>query len=89
MPASFATKRLIFGGMGMVFLAFFASSCRPRERDMDVDVTAKTTVAGIVNGSPIEVDVLATFNTGRGGSSTCTFTKLPAGFNPASLGTHM
>ena len=54
----------------------------------DIDVTAKTTVSGIVNGSPIEVDVLATFNTGRGGSSACRFTKLPAGFNPASLGTH-
>jgi hypothetical protein len=36
----------------------------------------------------MEVDVLATINTGRGGSSTCTFTKLPTAFNPASLGTH-
>ena len=82
---SFSTKHLLFLGMGIVLLTSLAA-CR---RERDVDVSAKTTISGIVNGSPMEVDVLATFNTGRGGSSTCTFTKLPAGFNPASLGTHM
>lgn len=53
-----------------------------------MDVTAKTAISGIVNGSPIEADVVATFNTGRGGSSTCKFKEMPPRFNPATLGTH-
>jgi hypothetical protein len=70
--------------VGLILFAPLAAC----HRQQNIDVTAKTTVSGFVNGSPIEVDVLATFNTGRGGSSTCTFTKLPADFNPGSLGTH-
>jgi hypothetical protein len=77
-------ERMLFLVMGIVLFASLAA-CR---RERDIDVTAKTTISGTVNGSPMEVDVLATFNTGRGGNSTCTFTKLPTGFNPASLGTH-
>jgi hypothetical protein len=69
---------------GIVLLTSL-TACRQQQ---DIDVTAKTTVSGNVNGSPIEVDILATFNTGRGGSSTCTFTKFPPDFNPATLGTH-
>ena len=53
----------------------------------DRKVTARTTYSGIVNDSPLEVDVVAKFNTGRGGTSSCTFKKLPSGFTPASLGT--
>lgn len=67
-------------------ILFFALAACPRKQD--IDVQSKTTVSGVVNGSPLEVEVLAKFNTGRGGSSACTFSKLPAGFNPASLGTH-
>lgn len=75
---------LLFLGMGIILFTSLAA-CR---REPDIDVTAKTVISGIVNGSPLKVDVVATFNTGRGGSSTCKFTKLPTGFNPASLGTH-
>lgn len=80
------TECLSFLVMGIILLTFFVG-CR-RDLNRDIDVTAKTTLSGIVNGNPMEVDVLATFNTGRGGSSTCKFTKLPTGFNPATLGTH-
>jgi len=81
---SFLTERLLLLVMGIILFAPLAA-CR---REKDIDITAKTAISGIVNGSPLEVNVVATFNTGRGGSSTCTFTKLPTGFNPASLGTH-
>ena len=81
---SFFTERLFCFGMVIVLFAAFAA-CR---RDRDIDVTARTTMSGVVNGSPLEATVVATINTGRGGSSTCTFTKTPTGFNPASLGTH-
>jgi len=81
---SFYTKCLFCFGMVIVLFASL-TACR---RERDIDVTARTTMSGIVNGSPLEATVVATINTGRGGSSTCTFTKTPTGFNPASLGTH-
>ncbi len=80
------TEVLILSAASLILFASL-TAC-PRGQIQDIDVTAKTTISGTVNGSPLAVDVLATFNTGRGGSSTCTFTKLPTGFNPASLGTH-
>jgi hypothetical protein len=54
----------------------------------DVDVTSRTTITGSVNQSPVEGTVTATFNTGRGGTSTCRFTVLPQTFNPGTFGTH-
>ncbi len=57
-------------------------------RDRGINVTAQTTISGVVNGSPFEAAVAAMFNTRTGGTSTCRFTKLPTGFNPATLGTH-
>jgi hypothetical protein len=70
-----------------VLLASLALTCRRQPGPRDISITSKTTYSGIINGSPINVDVLATINTGRGGSSACTFTALPTGFNPAVLGT--
>jgi hypothetical protein len=81
------TERLLLLAVTITLFASLAA-CATWRTKRDINVTAKTTVSGIVNGSPIEVEVLATFNTGRGGSSTCRFTKLPTGFNPGSLGTH-
>jgi hypothetical protein len=78
------TEILLLSAAGIILLAPLAAC----HRQQNIDVTAKTIVSGNINGSPIEVDILATFNTGRGGSSTCTFTKLPPDFNPATLGTH-
>lgn len=72
---------------GIVICASFFMGCQNRPKG-DIDVTAKTTYSGVVNGGPIEIEVVATFNTGRGGNSTCRFTKLPPTFNPATLGTH-
>jgi hypothetical protein len=74
---------MVFGAAVALTATFFA--CR---RDAGIDVTARTTISGTVNNSPLEVNVVATFNTRGGGSSTCRFTKLPTGFNPATLGTH-
>jgi hypothetical protein len=68
----------------MMAIAAFPIGCH---RERDVEITARTRVSGFVNNSPIEGSVVATFYTGRGGSSTCRVTKLPAGLQPASLGT--
>jgi|GEM_PF-3376168 len=79
-------ERWLFSCLGIILFAFL-TAC-PRQRVIrDIDVTAKTTYSGIVNGSQMKVDVLATINTGHGGSSACTFINLPTGLNPATLGT--
>jgi hypothetical protein len=86
---SFFTQPSLFLGVGILLLfASLASTCRQKRSASEIEITAKTTYSGVINGSPIKVDVLATINVGRGGSSTCTFVALPTGFNPASLGTH-
>lgn len=54
----------------------------------DRTITVKTAIAGVVNDQPIKGQVVATLDTGRGGKSSCRFTRLPAGFTPATLGTH-
>jgi hypothetical protein len=85
---SSSTKRSLSLGVGLLLLfASLAATCRQKGDTRDIEVTAKTTYSGIINGSPIRVDVLATINTGRGGSSACTFINLPTGLTPASLGT--
>ncbi|MGB7201396.1 MAG: hypothetical protein WBD16_03910 [Pyrinomonadaceae bacterium] len=81
----FFSPRLSLLAVGVILIAAFAA-CRPQQQD--IDITSKTVYSGTVNGSPLEINVVATINTGRGGNSTCTFTKIPSGFNPASLGTH-
>jgi hypothetical protein len=81
--------KISYWGMGIIlFASLFACHMERIREAQDIDVTAKTTLSGIVNGSPIEADVVATFNTGRGGSSTCKFKEMPPRFNPATLGTH-
>jgi hypothetical protein len=54
----------------------------------DVDIVSRSRITGSVNGRGVEATVAATLNTGRGGSSTCTFSRLPQGFNPGTFGTH-
>jgi hypothetical protein len=85
--SSLATRSLFFGVGIMVLFVSLAATCRQQRAPRDLEVTAKTTYSGTINGSPIKVDVLATINTGRGGSSSCTFASLPPAFNPAVLGT--
>jgi hypothetical protein len=53
----------------------------------DRTVSVRTTISGIINDEPLRGRVSATLDTGRGGRSSCSFTKLPSGFTPASLGT--
>lgn len=53
-----------------------------------VDIQARVTISGMVNGNPIEGTATASFNTRRGGSASCTFTKLPDGFTPGTINTH-
>ncbi len=83
---NFFSKRLLVVIVAILFVCLVA--CRPQGGTKDVDITSKTTYSGSVNGSPVEINVTANFNTGRGGSSTCKSTKLPSGFNLAFLGTH-
>jgi hypothetical protein len=71
----------------IVLLASLAPTCRRQPGRNDIEITARTTYSGTINGSPIKVDVLATIDTGYGGSSVCTFTGFPTNFNPAVLGT--
>jgi hypothetical protein len=54
----------------------------------DKTVTVRTTISGIVNDETLKGRVVATLNTARGGESACSFSKLPSGFTPATLGTH-
>lgn len=54
----------------------------------DLDVVSRSSITGMVNGEAVEGSISASFNTGRGGQSTCTFSKLPQGFSPATFGTH-
>lgn len=52
------------------------------------DIVSRTQITGTVNGSPVVGEVSATLHTGRGGRSICRYSELPAGFTPATIGTH-
>ena len=54
---------------------------------MIADITVQTTIAGIVNGEAFNGRVEASLNAEGGGRSSCEFSKLPRGFNPAVFGT--
>lgn len=69
--------------LGIIACAQHELQVRP-----DVDVVSGTEITGSVNQSPVEGTISATFNTGRGGTSTCRFPQLPPTFNPGTFGTH-
>lgn len=79
---SFFPERLLFVGIGILIFASLVA-CRH-----GMDITARSTISGTVNGSAMEGSVSATLNTDRGGNSTCEFPKLPGGFTPGTIGTH-
>jgi hypothetical protein len=56
---------------------------------MDLNVTARTNISGVVNGHPTKGSVMASFNTGRGGRSACEFTHMPPGLTPATFGNQL
>jgi hypothetical protein len=80
------TERLLFWGLSLIFFAFLAGCAH--HQTPDIDITARSTISGFVNGSAMEGRVSALVNTGRGGSSTCEFSKLPDRFTPGTIGTH-
>ena len=53
---------------------------------MHTDITARTTISGIVNNHAMRGTVLATFNPNRGGRSACEFEQLPPDFTAATFG---
>jgi hypothetical protein len=54
----------------------------------DIEIVSITELSGKVNGSAVEGRVTALINTGRGGTSTCEFAKLPERFTPGTFSTH-
>lgn len=54
----------------------------------NVEIVSRSSIFGTINSMPIDATVVATFNTGRGGRSTCEFSKLPSGFTPGTLSSH-
>lgn len=77
-------KLIQFAGIVIIALLFYAAC----SRTPGISITSRSTISGVVNGSQVEGKIMATFNTSRGGSSTCNFTHLPNGFNPGTFGTH-
>lgn len=59
----------------------------PKEGPKDIEVVSLTEISGTVNGAAVEARVTATINTGRGGTTSCQFTKLPDLFTPGTFGT--
>jgi hypothetical protein len=53
---------------------------------MPKEITARTSISGLVNGYAMKGNVLATINTDRGGRSSCEFSLLPPRFTPATFG---
>ena len=84
---AYLAKTFLVVGIALPMLASIYS-CRREGATKDIDLTSRTKYSGTINGSPIAIDVVAKINTGRGGSSTCTFATIPERFNPATLGTH-
>lgn len=54
----------------------------------DIDVVLEGHITGLVNGEMVKGAVTAALNTGRGGRSSCVFSRLPSGFDPATFSTH-
>ena len=72
----------------LVSICLAACTCPTADPRPSVDIESRTNVTGTINGSAIEGTVTARLNTGRGGASTCRFTKLPPKFTPGTIGTH-
>lgn len=53
-----------------------------------MEILSRTEITGTVNASEVQGRVVSTIYIDRGGQSTCEFTRLPMGFNPATFGTH-
>ena len=76
-------SRAVFG-----FSLLAVASLVTCARNRGVDILSLTVITGSLNASPFEGRVSATFNTRRGGSATCEFSKLPTRFTPATLSSH-
>ena len=77
------SKRFLMGAT----IVALAGGCKGIENN-DIEVTSRSSISGTVNEQSVRGRIEATFDTGAGGTSTCTFEALPEGFNPATFGTH-
>ncbi|HSB63972.1 MAG TPA: hypothetical protein VLJ18_07395 [Thermoanaerobaculia bacterium] len=88
-PETLAKRRLHFVlGLSVTAAAFLVACSLDRDQNRGIEILSRTVITGSVNASPFEGQVSATFNTRRGGSSSCEFSKLPTGFTPATVNTH-
>ena len=83
-------NRAMAWGASMILFIFLTACGLFQSPDMrtDKDIISLSTISGSVNGSIVAGKISATFNTGRGGRSTCEFARLPEGFTPGTFGTH-
>lgn len=84
-PSSRNGQRVAVVAPLMACLVVGFVACRTSYRTPSIDIVSTSAVDGIVNGLPLKATVSATFNTIRGGHSSCTFTQLPTGFTPGTL----
>ncbi len=89
-PGKAHAKRWLHWALGLSLTAggLLVACSLNRDHDRSVDILSRTVITGSVNASPFEGRVSATFNTRRGGTSSCEFDKLPTSFTPATINTH-
>jgi hypothetical protein len=88
-PRPTRANRCLYFVLGLSLTTAFLVACSlNRDHGRSVDILSRTVITGSVNGGPFEGSVSATFNTRRGGSSSCEFAKLPTGFTPGTINTH-
>ena len=84
-----SAARLAPKGVGVVLMvALYGCQQQPTPGNPDIEITSRSVISGLVNEEVVRGTILATFNTGIGGTSTCQFDELPQGFTPATFGTH-
>jgi hypothetical protein len=66
-----------------LFAGGFLIGCAP-----GMEILSRTVLTGSVNSAPVQARVEATITVNQGGRTTCEFSQLPTGFNPATFGTH-
>jgi hypothetical protein len=87
------TARLSLLSAGVLLLGCGPKGGTPPPPDVtdprkDIEIVSLTEIVGTVNGAAVEARVSATIDTGRGGTTTCQFAKLPDLFTPGTFGTH-
>jgi len=76
------------GALSILMFGLAACATKDVSVQVDRDIVSRTEVTGTVNGGVVAGRVSASFNTARGGRSSCDYQKLPVGFTPGTIGTH-